>query len=421
LRRRLPLPAFNANPGSGQRYGVALALLLAVEPIRVASPLAAFWTTPCILLASVLIAWGAESAQFFVAQGFALAILAWLQTLPEFAVEAVLAWHQQRDLLMANLTGALRLLVGLAWPIIYATAAFFHRKRTGAPLRQIILHPHHSVEVVGLILPLFYALFIWWKRGLGIYDSIILIAIYAAYLFLLTKLPPQEQESIDDLERIPRAIVRAPRRTRILAISFCFVAGGGLIYFTAEPFLASLMGFAAAVGIPIFIVVQWLAPLVSEFPELASTFYFARQDEKAPMALMNIVSSNINQWTLLVAMLPVVFSLGAGSVSFISFDAEQEAELLLTVAQSIVGLVLLLNMKLEWWEAAILFFLYACQVSFANTSAQAPIFAYLAQHVRFWITLVYFGWAGAAVCVMLFRRKRPGAFLNFASTVRENL
>ena len=420
MPRRFPLPAFNVNPASGQRYGVALALLLAVEPIRLASPLAAFWTTPCILLASILIAWGAESAQFFVAQGFALAILAWLQTLPEFAVEAVLAWHQERELLLANLTGALRLLVGLAWPMIYATAAFYHRKRTGTPLRQIVLHPHHSVEVVGLILPLFYALFIWWKGSLGIYDSIVLIAIYSAYLFLLTKLPPQEQENIDDLERIPRAIVRAPRRTRILAISICFLAGGGLIYFTAEPFLASLMGFATAVGIPIFIVVQWLAPLVSEFPELASTFYFARQDAKAPMALMNIVSSNINQWTLLVAMLPVVLSLGAGSVSFISFDAEQEAELLLTIAQSMVGLVLLFNMKLEWWEAAVLFLLYACQVTFANTSAQAPLFAYLARHVRFWITLAYFGWAGVAVCIMLFRRRRPSAFLNFANTVREN-
>ena len=65
------------------------------------------WTTLCILAASLFITWGAEAAQFFVAQGFALAILAWMQTLPEFAVEAVLAWHQQTNLLMANLTGAL--------------------------------------------------------------------------------------------------------------------------------------------------------------------------------------------------------------------------------------------------------------------------------------------------------------------------
>src|SRR5258705_3974295 len=104
----------------------------------------------------MLIAWAAESAQFFVAQGFALAILAWLQTLPEFAIEAVLAWKQQVPLLMANLTGALRLLTGFGWPVIYFTAAMAHRKRGQGPLRAIRLRDHHSVEVVGLMVPLVY-------------------------------------------------------------------------------------------------------------------------------------------------------------------------------------------------------------------------------------------------------------------------
>ncbi|MGH9640094.1 MAG: sodium:calcium antiporter, partial [Bryobacteraceae bacterium] len=92
-------------------------------PLAGSSPWAAAWTAPCMLFAAVLMTWGAESAQFFVAQGFALAILAWMQTLPEFAVEAVLAWHQETTLLIANLTGAIRLLIGFAWPMIYVTAA----------------------------------------------------------------------------------------------------------------------------------------------------------------------------------------------------------------------------------------------------------------------------------------------------------
>src|SRR5205807_9813394 len=102
-------------------------------------PSTLLWAAPCLLLASLSITWGAESAQFFIAQGFALAILAWLQTLPEFAVEAVLAWHQQVPFLFANLTGALRILTGLGWPMIYATAAFAYRRREGRPLRAIRL------------------------------------------------------------------------------------------------------------------------------------------------------------------------------------------------------------------------------------------------------------------------------------------
>ena len=76
--------------------------------------MAVLWTTPAIIVASLMIAWGAEAAQFFMAQGIALAVLALLQTLPEFAVEAVLAWHQQVPYLLANLTGALKLLTGFS-------------------------------------------------------------------------------------------------------------------------------------------------------------------------------------------------------------------------------------------------------------------------------------------------------------------
>jgi cation:H+ antiporter len=402
------------------RLGWAVALLFAAEPIRIVSPAAALWTTPCILLASVLIAWGAEAAQFFVAQGFALAMLAWLQTLPEFAVEAVLAWHQERELLLANLTGALRLLVGFAWPVIYLTAAYFHRKRTGKPLRSISLHSQHSVEVVGLIVPLAYALFIWWKRDLHVYDGIVLTFVYAAYLFLLTKLPPEEHEAIDDLEVVPRTIAKARPLARTLAIFGCFAAGGTLIYFTAEPFLGSLIAVATAVGIPTFIVIQWLAPVISEFPELASTFYFARQEDKAPMALMNIVSSNINQWTLLIAMLPIVYSLGGGALSSIPLDPEQESELLLTIAQGVVALVFLLNMKLEWWEATLLLVLYLGQAVFANTAAQSPALAYLAHHVRLWVTWVYFGWAAVALAMTVAKHGTPPALRMFRATVREH-
>ena len=253
-----------------------------------------------------MIAWGAEAAQFFMAQGIALAILAVLQTLPEFAVEAVLAWKQQVPLLLANLTGALRLLTGFGWPVIYLTAAIAKRRRGGEWLRYIELDKEQCVEVVGLVMPLAYMAVITVKGTLSVYDGLVLAAVYVAYLLVLSKLPPEDPEEIDELERVPRAIVTAPRFWRIFAISGLFVAGGLLIYFAAEPFLSSLLALSLTVGVPQFVFVQWVAPLVSEFPEMASTFYWARTVEKAPMALMNMVSSNINQWTLLPAMLAVV-------------------------------------------------------------------------------------------------------------------
>ena len=397
---------------SSAKCFAGFALLLVAAPLSQSSPWAALWTAPCILLASLLIAWGAESAQFFVAQGFALAILAWMQTLPEFAVEAVLAWKQQTDLLLANLTGALRLLTGLAWPLIYLTAAVVHRRRARAPLHKIHLDPEHSVEVVGLVLPLLYAVFIWWKGNLNIYDAIVLVVFYGAYLAVLIKLPPTSHEGIEDLEAIPRSIVRAPRTTRILAIAGCFLAGGTLIYFTAEPFLGSLVAVAGALGLPSFIIIQWLAPVISEFPELASTFYFARQENKATVALMNIASSNINQWTLLVAMLPVVFSMSHGAPTPIVFDAEQESELLLTIGQSMVAMVFLINMEFAWWEALAMFLLFAIQFVLP---------AFFGESIRVWITAAFFAWTAARLLVFAVRRPQRNALTSFIATWRAHI
>lgn len=360
----------------------------------------------------MLIAWGAESAQFFVAQGFALAILAWMQTLPEFAVEAVLAWRQQTPLLLANLTGALRLLTGLAWPMIYLTAAIMHRRRSKQALLRISLHRHHSVEVMALILPLLYSLVIWWKASLTVYDAGVLVAMYAGYLALLTKLPPEESEGIEDLEAIPRAIVTAEPRRRKIAIAALFVAGGTLIYFTAEPFLGSLIAVAAAIGIPSFIVIQWLAPVISEFPELASTFYFARQEEKAPVALMNIVSSNINQWTLLVAMLPVVLSLSRGEITTLDLDPEQKGELVLTIAQSFAALVSLFNMRFEWWEAMAMLVLFAAQFVLPPITGPSTHMA---------ITLVFSAWAAFGILRLMSQRPAKNAFASFAATWRAHI
>jgi len=279
-----------------------------------------------------------------------------------------------------------------------------HRRKTKQPLRTIKLDRQQSVEVVGLFFPLVYALFIWWKASVHLFDGGILIAIYLGYLFLLSKLPPQEKEAIEELETVPRAIVLAPRRWRILAISACFVTGGGLIYFAAEPFLGSLIALATAVGIPTFLVIQWLAPVISEFPELLSTFYFARQEENASIALMNIASSNINQWTLLFAMLPIVFSLSRHSISAIPLDPEQQGELLLTIGQSMVGLIFLINMEFDWWEALTMFILFAAQ--FIDPSA------------KLWITWAFLLWTAFAVIRILVSRRLPAALVSFAETCR---
>lgn len=401
-----------------QRKGAgifACLLLAAAGPIAATNPWSILWTGPAILLASMMIAWGAESAQFFMAQGFALVILAWMQTLPEFAVEAVLAWTHQSHLLIANLTGAIRLLTGLGWPMIYFAAATAHRRRFGRPMREIRLVPQQSAQVVGVLACLVYVAVICGKGSLGLIDACILIAIYAAYLWLLRQLPSEDAEDIEDLERIPRAIVEAPRRIRMLSISGLFLAGGAIIFVAADPFVGSLSAISNALGISQFIFIQWVAPFLSEFPEGVSAYYWARTIDRASLSLMNMVSSNITQWTLLSALLPLVLSISYRAPTAIVFDTRQNLEMLMTLGQSLVGAIFLINMELAWWEAAVLFVLWAVQFAF-SLAKSGP-----AEHVHAWTTTAYFIWAAVELVRLLAGRRKPRAFYDFAKVWQDHV
>lgn len=299
--------------------------------------------------------------------------------------------------------------------MIYCTAALAHRKATGKPLKRIELDEMHSVEIVGLLAPLAYMGFVYWKASLGVFDAAILIVIYAAYLYVLSQLPP-ERENQEDLESVPKAIVGMARIPRVISIAALFTAGGALIYFTAEPFLGSLLALSTAIGIPSFLFIQWVAPFVSEFPEMASTFYFARSVRGAPMALMNMVSSNINQWTLLAAMLPIVLSISSGAITEVPFDDRQSLELLMTIGQALVGALFLINMELTCREAAALFVLFIIQFVFSAVPPGPGAFGYIAEHIHHWTAVAYFAWAFVEVVRIAAGGRMPPAFVGFVHT-----
>jgi cation:H+ antiporter len=142
-----------------------------------------------------------------------------------------------------------------------------------------------------------------------------------------------------------------------------------------------------------------VAPFLSEFPEKVIAFNWARTVRKSPMALMNMVSSNINQWTVLVAMIPIVYSLSRGEISVIHFDAHQKIEIFLTMAQSTLGFVLLANMEFRWHEALGLFTLWFTQFVFPGWREE--------------ITFIYIAWILLELGLAVFRKKRLKVFGEF--------
>jgi cation:H+ antiporter len=352
------------------------------------------WSLVVILLSAFVIGWAAETAQTFIPKALALSILAWLQTLPEFAVEATIAWNQQRDLMIANLTGSLRLLVGLGWPMIFFVHFFFVGFKKGKWIRRIDLEEHDSWSVLFLFLSILYFIVILLKGSLSCWDSLVLTAIYVAYLVLIARLPVESHEGEEDLPWIGQQIVKLSPVPKVSAVVFLFVAGGVALYFSAHPFVETLQKWSLGLGISTFVFVQWVAPFLSEFPEKVSAFNWARQTGKAPMAVMNMVSSNINQWTMLAAMIPVVFSLSIGHWEVVAFDSMHWMELALTIAQSALAGLFLLDLRFTLLESAAIFVLWLVQ--FVESSLREEV------------AWIYVAWFAIAVGYYIVRYLRTG-------------
>lgn len=376
------------------------------------SAFSALWTFPSILFSAFLVAWGAEAAQFMISQGLALAILAWLQTLPEFAVEAVIAWEaganpERSHLAIANLTGAIRLLLGLGWPMIYYVFAVFGRRRGERGLPSIKLHDEHSVEVIGLLPPLLYFVVIVLKQTITWVDAVILTVLYAVYLLALLRNPPHDVEQIGDAPAVSRWAYRQRGWRRHAAIGGLLAAGGTLLYVSAHPFLESMLALAALLGVSQFVLVQWVAPFLSEFPEKVSAFMWARRVTHAPMALMNMVSSNINQWTVLAAMIPLVYGYShyhhTGAWADFHFDAEQRMEIILTLLQTALGIVVLANLEFDWFDATALFVLWLVQ--------------FLVPHLREEVALAYALWIAVLIVGFVIRGQRLRAPAEFWANI----
>ncbi|MGH8976808.1 MAG: sodium:proton exchanger, partial [Acidimicrobiia bacterium] len=100
--------------------GVAIRVLdLHPEPL-----LAACAFGLAVVGAAFMLAWGAEVIQLDISAGLALALLALIAVLPEYAVDFVFTWKAGENpdefapLALANMTGANRLLIGIGWSMV---------------------------------------------------------------------------------------------------------------------------------------------------------------------------------------------------------------------------------------------------------------------------------------------------------------
>lgn len=397
---------------------IALAVLAMAPAIyfRVAgvslSPLlgaAVFGTA--ILAAGFMLSWGAETAEGQISAGLILAVVAIITVLPEYAVDIYYAWRAGQDpeskyvhYAAANMTGANRLLVGIAWPLL----VLLHWWKTRS--RAIQLAPVNSVEIVFLLLPSLYAFTILFRNSIGAIDAVVLIAIFAAYLWRVSTLPKVHE--VDDAEKEVGLAVEIERlavsQQWALMIGLAVVAAV-VILMSAEPFAEAMVDSGRVLGIDEFLLIQWLAPFASEAPAVTVAILFVISN-RAAAGLTTMISDKINQWTLLVGMLPLAMSVGAGRLMALPLDARQHEEFFLTAAQSLFGLALLLRLRLGIVGAAALAVLFSAQIGFA--------FAFRDDEALTIRVLTGLGWVYLALTAVIVAVNRKGLIEVFKTAAR---
>ncbi|HET6654909.1 MAG TPA: sodium:proton exchanger [Gammaproteobacteria bacterium] len=377
-----PLPlwvaALLAVPGS---YLGATAYL-GLSSFALPPALAAVIYGIAIIGGAFILSWAAEAAQVDINAGLALALLALLAVLPEYAVDFVFTWQcgsvyaqgapgltgesNVCSLALANMTGANRILVGVGWPlvILVASLAVWRARRAGAEQTtskttrrgEVRLAPNKSVEIVFLGIATLYSLTLPLKGTLTLWDTLIFFIIFALYGWRLSKMQPSEPELIG----ISQWVGSKDKRRRRAWVTGMFVAAAAVILLTAEHFAENLVSAGKQFGVSEFLLVQWVAPLASESPELIVACLYAWRLKGAD-SLGTLLSSKVNQWTLLVGSLPAVFAVSATAFHGLPIDMHQRYELLITGAQSLFAVAILLDRSLTFRGAIVLLALFLVQ------------------------------------------------------------
>ena len=195
---------------------------------------------------------------------------------------------------------------------------------------RVQLYKSQTIELSFLAAATIYAFTIPFKGQIDLLDAVVLIGLFGLYMYFSSRAEVVEPELVG-----PAALIgnlQPSNRRVVVLVTFIFSAA--VIFLSAEPFAEGMIETGKNIGIDEFLLIQWVAPLASEAPEIVVACIFAIRGD-ASSALGLLVSAKVNQWSLLVGSLPIVYSASVGSPSALPLDERQAQEVLLTAAQSL--------------------------------------------------------------------------------------
>jgi cation:H+ antiporter len=333
--------------------------------LGLAPELVALLSGLAILGGAFLLSWATELAEHDIPQALAILVLALVSVLPEYAVDLHFAWKAGKDptyapYAVANMTGANRLLIGLGWAVV--VLIYCWRAKTD----EVVLHPRQRLEIRFLIWATFYSFAVPLTGTINLFDAGVLLAIFLVYAWFAMHSDSEEVELVGPPALIDQQFGHVGRRLWAVGL-FAFAAYG--IFISAEPFAESLVEIGRHRAIDEFLLVQWVAPLASESPEFLIAILFAMR-LRGSVGIGALVSSKVNQWTLLVGAIPIAFAISSRSWSGLPLDERQTEEIILTGAQSLLAAIIICDLRFSRIEALMLVVLFAGQFMFTSTEVR---------------------------------------------------
>jgi cation:H+ antiporter len=264
-----------------------------------------------------------------------------------------------RELAIANMTGANRLLIGIGWAVV----VLIWWRRSGE--REVRLGERRRIELGFLFLATLWAFSIVIRGHLSMVDLVVLLAVFIGYIWHAAL----EEAEHPELVGPPVAIAALQQRNRRLVTVLMFLFAAGVILTAAEPFAHGLVQTGKKLNVDEFLLVQWLAPLASEAPEMIIAILFVLRAKPAA-GLGTLVSSKVNQWSLLIATIPLVYAIAHRSFSAMPLDGQQVEEVFLTAAQSAFAVAVLASLSISRGEAVMLLVPFLGQFAFPNTTVR---------------------------------------------------
>ena len=139
--------------------------------------------------------------------------------------------------------------------------------------------------------------------------------------------------------------------------------------------MEALIESGTDLGVDPFFLIQWIAPLASESPEIIVAILFSLRLNPAE-GLTTLVSAQVNQLTLLIGSMTVVFSISAGDLLNFPLDSRQSIEFFLTSAMSAFAVLLIVSRVVSWRVGLILLALFLTQLVFSGTTSRL-LFGYI--------------------------------------------